>query len=228
MPSVTPRRSLPATTIRCPRMFRAVLQPQGLTRMLSRPAPHISRRNNHTDAIVSLDMTTGAVKWSTSGIPFDSFYIWTASPNCCLLGGSSIHRTARRWPAPIMTSVRVPCSTPSTDRISLAPVRRVASSGPQPRHWCCDLGNPGCSWRHRRWFAVGLFSTDGKNIYFASANTNHKPWVVNGNTITSGSWGALDAGHWRSSLADCWPCRYRNRLWCSFLHQRRGLRLLPG
>ncbi|MEI6290870.1 MAG: polyvinylalcohol dehydrogenase, partial [Chloroflexota bacterium] len=37
-------------------------------------------------------------------------------------------------------------------------------------------------------------STDGKNIYVAAANSLHQPWVVNGVTITTAFWEALDAG----------------------------------
>jgi len=148
---------------------------------------------NHTDAIVSLDLATGAVKWSTSGIPFDSFNI-DCFPDL-LPPGFVVN--PQNCPPPAGPDYdfgqgAMLYSKNGTDFI--------AAGQKSGQFWALNPDTGAVIWKTQAGpggVGGGLewgSSTDGKQIYFASANTQHKPWVVNGNTVTSGSWGALDAG----------------------------------
>jgi polyvinyl alcohol dehydrogenase (cytochrome) len=148
--------------------------------------------DNHTDAIVALDLNSGAVKWSHTGIPFDAFNIdcfpqllppgWVVNPQNC-----------------------PPPAGPDYDFgqgamfYTINGQDFVAAGQKSGQFWALNPDTGAVIWETQaapggvgggmEWGS----STDGTNIYFASANTNHKPWVVNGNTITSGFWGALNA-----------------------------------
>ena len=149
--------------------------------------------DNHTDAIVSLDLDTGAVKWSTSGIPFDSFNI-DCFPDL-LPPGYVVN--PQNCPAP---------AGPDYDFAQGAMLYNnkgtdfIAAGQKSGQFWALNPDTGAVIWKTQAapgGVGGGLewgSSTDGKQIYFASANTRHKPWVVNGNTVTSGNWGALDAG----------------------------------
>ena len=147
---------------------------------------------NFTDAIVSLDLNTGAVKWATSGIPFDSFNI-DCFPSL-LPPGYIVN--PQNCPPP---------AGPDYDFAQGAMLYKakgqdfVGAGQKSGEFWALDPDSGAVKWVTQAapgGVGGGLqwgSSTDGKNIYFASANTLHKPWDVNGNTITYGFWGALDA-----------------------------------
>ncbi len=149
--------------------------------------------DNHTDAIVSLDLNSGAVKWATTGVPFDSFNIdcfpqllppgYVVNPQNC-----------------------PPPAGPDYDFAQGAMLYNkngtdfIAAGQKSGQFWALNPDTGAVIWKTQAapgGVGGGLqwgSSTDGKSIYYASANTLHSPWVVNGNTITSGNWGALDAG----------------------------------
>lgn len=149
--------------------------------------------DNHTDSIVSLDLDTGAIKWSTAGIPFDAFNL-DCFPDL-LPPGYIVN--PQNCPAPAgpdydFAQGAMLYSKNGTDFI--------AAGQKSGQFWALNPDTGAVIWKTQAapgGFGGGLewgSSTDGKQIYFASANTVHKPWVVNGNTVISGNWGALDAG----------------------------------
>ncbi len=148
--------------------------------------------SNYTDSVVSLDLTTGKVKWASAGIPYDSFNL-DCFPTL-LPPGYIVNPTNCKAPA-----------GPDYDFAQGAMLYSrngqdyLAAGQKSGEFWAFNPDNGAVLWKTQAapgGVGGGLewgSSTDGKSIFFASANTLHRPWTVNGNTITSGNWGALDA-----------------------------------
>ncbi|WES66010.1 PQQ-binding-like beta-propeller repeat protein [Microbacter sp. GSS18] len=143
--------------------------------------------DDYFDAIVALDMTTGAVKWVTRALPYDT---WTWA---CLFGAPSC-------PTP---------TGPDYDFGQAPALFKVKNAGGGPREllgagqksgqywaldpatgavvWVTDTGpggiNGGLQWGS---------AVDGKRVYTANANSDQVPYPT-ASDPTTGIWSALDA-----------------------------------
>ena len=141
---------------------------------------------NHFDAILSLDMRTGAIKWATSALPFDA---WTVAcifdenhPNCPQPAGPDYD--FGQAPALFKTAngtELLGAGQKSGQYWALNPDTGV-------KVWVTDTG-PGGTAGGLQWGSA----VDGKRIYTANANSDLKPYLGS----TTGIWSALDAsdGH---------------------------------
>ena len=146
---------------------------------------------NNVDAVMSLNLTTGAINWVHKLQGFDA---WTTA--CIGLPTACPSRTA-----PITTSARGRCSIPTKAGDIVAAGQKAgimwgldADTGATV--WSSTVG-PGSSLGGLEWGSA----TDGKRIYFAVANFNFGPFahyaMVNPPKGTpafsdAGSWGAID------------------------------------
>ena len=138
------------------------------------------------DAIVSLDLRTGAVKWATRAMPHDT---WTVAcifelPNCPSPAGPDYDFGQ----APALFSVKID-----------GKARDLVGAGQKSGdYWALDATTGGVVWKTTTGpggTAGGLqwgSAVDGKRVYTANANSNLKPWPA-GSTDTRGIWSGLDA-----------------------------------
>lgn len=143
--------------------------------------------DNLFDAIVALDLRTGAVKWATQALPHDT---WTVAcifelPNCPSPAGPDYDFGQ----APALFSVR------GTDG---RPRELVGAGQKSGDYWALDpvtgavvwktLAGPGGTAGGLQWGSA----VDGKRVYTANANSNLKEWPE-GSGDTRGVWSGLDA-----------------------------------
>jgi polyvinyl alcohol dehydrogenase (cytochrome) len=148
--------------------------------------------HNHFDAIVSLNLRTGAIKWARSMIPFDSWNI------ACLFSVPGNEGN---------------CTDPKGEDYDFGQgatlyrarlgrrTRQLLGAGQKSGvYWAVDPSNgdvvwstqvgPGGSLGGLEWGSA----TDGTRIYTAVANSGSQPWTLpSGEVATSGFWSALDA-----------------------------------
>ena len=147
---------------------------------------------NHFDAMMSMDLTTGAVKWATSAIPFDA---WTVA---CFFGGPNCP----------------PNAGPDYD-FGQGPALFSAGSGAQKRdllgagqksgiYWALNPNNGELVWQTQvgpGGEAGGLqwgSAVDDERIYTAVSNSKFEPHTMTtgpgaGTTVKGGFWASLDA-----------------------------------
>ena len=149
--------------------------------------------NNHFDSIVALDMQTGAVKWATRALPFDTWNV-----NCLGLEGigDPANCPSPAGPdydfgqGPILFSAKVGGKT-----------RDLVGAGQKSgTFWAVDRLTGGVVWRTD----VGPGGTmgglqwgsaiDDKRIYMAVNNSGGASWTPRGSLAptTKGAWSALD------------------------------------
>jgi len=154
--------------------------------------------DDHFDSVMALNLTTGAIKWATTALPFDAWNV------ACIPGlGSSGNCPEPAGPdydfgqGPALFTVRMPNNGQTRDLIGAG-----QKSG---QYWAFDPSTGAVVWMTQvgpggvtgglQWGSA----TDGKRIYVADANSSATPWVLvqNGQavgpTVTSGFWSALDA-----------------------------------
>jgi len=144
---------------------------------------------NFFDAVVALDLTTGAPAWASKALPFDS---WTVA---CLFGPEEN------------------CSSPSGPDLDFGegPAlftigkgvfrRDVVGAGQKSgQYWVFDRSTGEVEWVTKvgpGGLLGGMIwgsAVDGERVYTASANTGHVPWgLVGGGTVDYGFWSAMDA-----------------------------------
>jgi polyvinyl alcohol dehydrogenase (cytochrome) len=146
--------------------------------------------DNHVDAVMALDLQTGAVRWSARMQGLDTWNIACAGP-----------QRRRNCPDP---------KGPDYD-FAQGPMLFTASTPQGPRtlvgagqksgiFWALDpatgavvwsaLVGPGGNRGGLEWGSA----TDGMRVYVANANSNREEHTLpSGETITGGSWAALDA-----------------------------------
>jgi polyvinyl alcohol dehydrogenase (cytochrome) len=148
--------------------------------------------HNHFDAIMSLNLRTGAIKWARSMIPFDSWNI------ACLFSVPGNEGN---------------CTDPKGEDYDFGQgatlyrarigrrMRQLLGAGQKSGvYWAVDPSNgdvvwstqvgPGGSLGGLEWGSA----TDGTRIYAAVANSLAQPWTLpSGEVTTSGFWSALDA-----------------------------------
>lgn len=142
--------------------------------------------DNHFDAIMALDLKTGAIKWSTIAIPFDS---WNVS---CIFPGNTYNCTNPEGPdfdfgqGPMLFTVKGPNGKP---------VDLLGAGQKSGQFWAVNPNTGAVVWETQvgpggtlgglQWGSA----TDGNRIYVAISNNELKPWAM-GN---AGGWSALDA-----------------------------------
>lgn len=145
--------------------------------------------NNFFDAIMALDLKTGKVNWSTSALPYDA---WTVSCLPFLGDGSNCPQPAGPdydfGQAPALFRVKG----------NGKPYELVGAGQKSGQYWALnpDTGavvwvtqaGPGGTGGGLQWGSA----VDDKRIYTANSNSNYKPAVVRGNTVSTGVWSALD------------------------------------
>jgi polyvinyl alcohol dehydrogenase (cytochrome) len=145
--------------------------------------------DDHFDSVMALDLKTGAIKWATAALPYDA---WTGA---CLSGGSSCPQPAGPdydfGQGPMLFTVKGANGVP----------RDLVGDGQKSgQFWAFDPDTGAVVWETQvgPGSAFGGLefgsSTDGSRIYVAEANGNQTPWeLIDGSTVTSGFWAALDA-----------------------------------
>lgn len=145
--------------------------------------------DNHFDAIMALDMNTGAIKWSQNVIPFDA---WTAA--CFFIDENCPDPQGPDYDfgqGPALFTVKI--NGKYHDLLGAG-----QKSG---KYWVLDLDDnnellwetqvgPGGELGGLQWGSA----TDGNRIYTAVSNSNFQPHILpNGTTVYGGSWAALSA-----------------------------------
>jgi polyvinyl alcohol dehydrogenase (cytochrome) len=145
--------------------------------------------NNHFDSILALDLKTGAIKWATAALPFDA---WTVA---CLFGSPTCPQPAGPdydfGQGPMLFTV---------NGAMVQPRDLVGAGQKSGQFWALDPDSGAVVWETQvgpggtlgglEWGSA----TDGNRIYVAETNTNHTPYtLLDGTTVTSGFWSALDA-----------------------------------
>lgn len=151
--------------------------------------------DDHFDSILALDLKTGGIRWSSRAVPFDA---WIVS---CIAGFDVFGGAACPEPAgpdydfgqgPMLFTVKTP-GNKSRDLLGAG-----QKSG---QYWALDPDSGAVAWVTQTGpggTAGGLqwgSATDGRRIFTANANSDHKPWdlVPSGGVTNGGIWSALDA-----------------------------------
>jgi polyvinyl alcohol dehydrogenase (cytochrome) len=145
--------------------------------------------DNHFDAVVALDLTSGAPQWASRALPFDS---WTVA---CLFG-----------PEENCTSPSGPDldfgEGPALFSIGKGPFRRdvVGAGQKSGQYWVFDRSTGAIEWVTKAGpggLLGGMIwgsAVDGDRVYTANGNTGHVLWsLVGGATVDYGFWSAMDA-----------------------------------
>ncbi len=148
--------------------------------------------NDHFDSVMALDLKTGAVKWASVAIPFDSFNI------TCLYGFYPQVTNPQNCPAPAGPDYdfgQGPTLFTVRPSGSGTPVDLLGAGQKSGQYWAFnpDTGavvwvtqvGPGGTLGGMEWGSA----TDGNRIYVAVSNSEHKLWAMG----TAGGWSALDA-----------------------------------
>jgi len=139
------------------------------------------------DAVVALDLVTGAIRWSTSALPYDA---WTVSCIPFLGDGSNC-------PSPAGPDYDFG-QAPALYKVSK--VEYVGAGQKSGKYWSLDPDTGAVRWVTQAGpggTAGGLqwgSAIDGTRVYTANANSNLVPWTLpNGQVTVDGVWSALDA-----------------------------------
>ncbi len=152
---------------------------------------------DHFDSVMALDLKTGAVKWASVAIPYDSFNIdcvpaflppGTGNPGNCPTPAGPDYDFGQ---GPMLFSVRTAGSEKTTDLLGAGQKSgQFWAFNPDTGAvaWMTQVG-PGGTLGGMEWGSA----TDGKRIYVAISNNGGKPWtLLNNQTVTSGGWSALN------------------------------------
>lgn len=145
--------------------------------------------SDHVDSILALNLHTGAVVWSDDTLASDS---WTAACTQPICGPDFDLGSA-----PNLYTTTNPATGQPEQLLGIGQKSGVYwALDPATGHvvWHTQVG-PGGKTGGIEWGSA----TDGKRIYVAEADTSNTPYTLGGSgpyagrTISSGSWGALDA-----------------------------------
>lgn len=144
---------------------------------------------DHVDAIMALDMTTGAIKWSTGVQGFDD---WIVS---CIPGIGALDNCPPT-PGPdydFGSGANLFSATIAGKKVDL-----VGAGQKSGNYWALDArtgaivwvtqAGPGSTLGGIEWGTA----TDGKRVYIAEANAGFKPYPLNPALPSTGSFAALD------------------------------------
>ena len=145
------------------------------------------------DAIVALDMTTGAVRWSTRALPSDAWNLGCGIPGIfepsvgCPDGAGPDYDFGQ---APSLFTAKVNGKS----------VELVGAGQKSGKYWALNPDTGAVVWATQAvpgGVAGGLqwgSATDGRTVWLDNSNSAAQPWTLkNGSTVTSGGWAALDA-----------------------------------
>jgi polyvinyl alcohol dehydrogenase (cytochrome) len=147
--------------------------------------------DNWFDAILSLDMTTGAINWGTKVLPVDA---WTAS---CLLPFPPFNpENCPPTDSPEYDFGQGPALYKTPNNVELLGVGQKSGI-----YWALNPDNgqivwstivgPGGTLGGLQWGSA----TDGSRVYVAVSNNSFvEDYLINGTVIHGGKWAALDAG----------------------------------
>jgi polyvinyl alcohol dehydrogenase (cytochrome) len=146
--------------------------------------------DDHVDAIMALDATTGAIKWSTGVQGFDD---WNVS---CIPGYDPHNCPTNPGPdfdfgsGPQLMTIKTGAGKPETI---------IGAGQKSGEYWALNAATGAILWSQAAGPGSSLggiewgSATDGKRIYVAEENFFGIPYQLpSGTTITSGSWAALD------------------------------------
>ena len=149
--------------------------------------------NNYTDSVMALNLKTGAVRWSTTALPFDA---WTVD---CLPGVGN-GKNCPNPAGPDFDFGQGPALFTARNEGGGKPKEFVGAGQKSGQYWTFDPDNGAVRWVTAAGpggVAGGLqwgSAVDGKRVYTANANSNRKPWTLpNGNIVTTGIWSGLNA-----------------------------------
>lgn len=146
--------------------------------------------DNLFDAILAIDLGTGAINWATLAVPFD---VWTVSCIFSVPGAAPCPDPA----GPDFDFGQAPMLIKDK---SVQPVREMVGAGQKSgQFWALDPDSGSVIWVTQvspggvggglQWGS----SWDGTRIYTSSANSEFKPWTLPDGTVTNyGIWSALD------------------------------------
>jgi polyvinyl alcohol dehydrogenase (cytochrome) len=149
--------------------------------------------DDYFDAVLALDMRTGAVKWVTEAVPFDA---WTTS---CLpppFGGAG---TCPDPEGPDYDFGQAPALFTAKGQAGTK-FELVGAGQKSGQYWALNPDTGGVVWVTQAGpggTAGGLqwgSSVDGTRVYTANSNSNYKAWELPDGSITNlGVWSGLDA-----------------------------------
>ncbi len=146
--------------------------------------------NNWFDAVLSLDMTTGAIKWGTKVLPVDA---WTVS---CLLPFEPFNpENCPDTDSPDYDFGQGPALFKTPNNVDLLGVGQKSGI-----YWALNPNNGAIVWSTQvgpggttgglQWGSA----TDGNRIYTAISNNGYKEdYLLDGTVIHGGKWAALNA-----------------------------------
>ncbi len=145
--------------------------------------------NNYEDAIVALDLTTGAINWGTKCSTTDA---WNGS---CSTGGSA---------CPIPTGADYDFGSGAnffTANINGVPTDLVGAGQKSGTYWALDPDTGSVVWKQvvgpgsKGGGIVWGTATDGQRVYVAISNSSRTSYMLqpSGSTWNGGSWAALNA-----------------------------------
>ncbi len=144
------------------------------------------------DAIVSLDLTTGAVKWAMRALPSDA---WNAACGISFLPGFDFPTAGcPSDPGPDFDFGQAPTL------YKVKGMEFVGAGQKSGKYWAVNPDTGAVLWSQQAGtggVAGGLqwgSAVDGSRVYTANANSEAKAWTLKDGTVThAGGWSALDA-----------------------------------
>ena len=143
------------------------------------------------DSIIALDLTTGAIRWSTAALPYDA---WTVSCLPFLGDGSNCPSPA----GPDFDFGQAPALYKAS-KAGAPGVEYVGAGQKSGQYWALDPDTGAVRWVTQAGpggTAGGLqwgSAVDGRRVYTANANFDQVAWKLpNGTVTTGGVWSALD------------------------------------
>ncbi len=163
--------------------------------------------DNHFDSVMALDMNTGAIKWSTAGLPLDAWNVNCAAglipgftpvnPGDCPNLGSPDYDFGQ---GPILFTASTNNDNSQGNNNNQGSVDLVGAGQKSGKYWALNRDTGAVVWTTQAGpggTSGGLqwgSATNGSRIFYAEANSAYTPWtLINGTTVSSGFWGALDA-----------------------------------
>ncbi|HET7036378.1 MAG TPA: PQQ-binding-like beta-propeller repeat protein [Thermomicrobiaceae bacterium] len=154
--------------------------------------PSACAKDNYFDAIVALDLRTGAVKWSTGAEKLDAW-------NFACVEGKLLKVKTKNCPAADSPDWDFGAGANLITTVINGHLRQIVGAGQKSGvYWALDPDTGAVLWATPvgppgiiggiQWGTA----SDNQRIYVSITNSSHTPYQVNGQTVTGGSWSALD------------------------------------
>ena len=148
--------------------------------------------DDYFDSVLALDMKTGAVKWATQALPFDT---WNVDCIPFIGDGSACPEPA----GPDFDFGQAPALFTTKDGKGKS-IESVGAGQKSGQYWALDPATGATKWVTQAGpggTAGGLqwgSAVDGSRVYTANANSNAIPWaLLGGGTTTNGVWSGINA-----------------------------------